>query len=140
MFGVSLSAVAKAQATWGMGYVDATGTPSAGLVKDLDGVDGDLRRMMEALKAKGFYQSTRILIAGGYGLAPMDSRQRRVVALTAVAKASGLVTHNNGGAGAMIWPKDSAKTQVVAKALSDQAERRVHAKEGSTTLAQISSI
>jgi hypothetical protein len=122
MFGVSLSAVAKAQATRGMGYSDAMGTPSAGLLKALDGVDGDLRRMMEALKANGLYQSTWILIAGGYGLAPMDSRQRRVVSLTTVAKVAGLVTHISGGGGAMIWLKDSAKTEVVAKTLSDQAD------------------
>ena len=52
LFGMSFVSVAAAQANPGMGYVDATGTPSAGLARSFAFVDDAIGRMVKELKAK----------------------------------------------------------------------------------------
>ena len=126
MFGMSFSSVAVAQAARGMGYVDAAGTPSAGLAKSLTYVDGAIGRMVALLKKKELYDSTWIVVTAPYGQSPMDQRRIQRISLDQVqAVAEGVkgvqVAHISGGDGSMIWLKDSAKTAAVVKALGDQA-------------------
>lgn len=126
LFGMSFASVAKAQATVGMGYSDAIGTPSAGLTKSLTYVDAAIGRMMQRLKAAKLYDSTWIFVTSPYGQSPMDTRRLRHIALADVQAVAdgiqpGLVAHITGGDAAMIWLTDAAKTEALVKAYGDKA-------------------
>lgn len=126
LFGMSFASVAKAQATAGMGYVDAMGTPSVGLTKSLTYVDAAIGRMVQRLKTAKLYDSTWIFVTSPYGQAPMDARRVRHIALADVQTAADgirpeLVAHISGGDIAMIWLNDAAKTDAVVKAFGEQA-------------------
>jgi hypothetical protein len=126
LFGMSFISVAKAQATAGMGYVDAAGTPSTGLAKSLTYVDAAIGRMVQRLKTAKLYDSTWICVTSPYGQAPMDARLLRRIALAEVQAVAdgitpGLVAHISGGDVAMIWLSDAAKTDAVVRAYGDRA-------------------
>jgi hypothetical protein len=126
LFGMSFTAIATAQSTAGMGYIDAGGTPSAGLEKSFAFVDASIGKMVRRLKAKGLYNSTWIFVASPYGQAPMDPRRRRAIPLARVqamadAAQPGIVVHISGGDVAMVWLKDQTKTAVAVKAFGDGA-------------------
>ena len=126
LFGMSFASVANAQSTAGMGYVDTLGTPSVGLTKSLTYVDAAIGRMVQRLKTAKLYESTWIFVTSPYGQAPMDARRVRHVALADVQAVAdgirpGLVAHVSGGDVAMIWLKDTAKTDAVAKAYGERA-------------------
>ena len=54
------------------GYLDADGTPSALLEGALAHVDQSLGRMVGALRARGLFQSTLIIISAKHGQSPID--------------------------------------------------------------------
>ena len=126
LFGMNLTSVAAAQAAKGMGYVDAGGTPSAGLEKSVLDADEAIGRLVEELKAKHLYDSTWIFVTSAYGQAPMDQRQLRLLPVARLREVANTVqpaiaAHVSGGDSAMIWLNDPAKTGAVAKAYSDRA-------------------
>jgi len=127
LFGMSFASLAAAQTAAGMGYVDAVGTPSAGLAERFASLDATIGRMVQALKTRHLYDSTWIFVTSPYGQSPMDQRRRRVIPITRVfavvnAVEPGFAAHVTGGDAAMIWLRDSARTAAVAKAFGDQAE------------------
>ena len=127
LFGMSFVSVAAAQTAPGIGYVDATGTPSAGLAKSFAYVDEAIGRMVKELKAKDLYDSTWIVVTAPYGQSSMDPRRVRHIPLEQVQAAAyevapGLVAHLSGGDVAMIWLSDATKTNAVVKALGDRAD------------------
>jgi hypothetical protein len=126
LFGMSFASLAVAQTAAGMGYVDAPGTPSAGLAERFAFVDGAIGRMTQELKAKHLYDSTWIFVTSPYGQSPVDQRRRQFIPLARVravvdAVQPGLAAYVSGGDAAMIWLSDSAKTLAVVKAFGDQA-------------------
>jgi predicted AlkP superfamily pyrophosphatase or phosphodiesterase len=127
LFGMSFASVAAAQTAAGMGYVDAAGTPSAGLAERFASLDAAIGRMVQELKTKQLYDSTWIFVTSPYGQSPMDQRRRRLIPFTHVlavvnAVEPSLAAHITGGDAAMIWLRDSARTAAVVKAFGDQAE------------------
>jgi len=127
LFGLSLQAVAQAQAAPGMGYVDALGTPSAGLAKAFTSTDDAIGQIVTKLKAAHLYDSTWICVASAYGQAPMDRRQLRVIPLerldaVATAVKPGIDAHLSGGDLAMMWLSDKSMSTEVAKAFSLHAQ------------------
>jgi len=127
LFGLSLLAVAKGQAAPGMGYVDALGTPSAGLGKAFASTDDLIAKIIDKLKAARLFDSTWICVVSAYGQAPMDHRELKVIPLNkldAVATAiePGIDAHLSGGDVGMMWLNDQSKTSSVAKAFSDHAQ------------------
>jgi hypothetical protein len=127
LFGLSLLAVAHAQITPGMGYIDALATPSAGLEKAFASTDDAIAKIVSKLKATKLYDSTWICIASAYGQAPMDRRQLKVIRLdkldaVATAIKPGIDAHLSGGDVAMMWLSDKSKTKDVAKAFSEHAQ------------------
>ncbi|MCU1312408.1 MAG: hypothetical protein JWM54_165 [Acidobacteriaceae bacterium] len=54
------------------GYLDAAGTPSALLLKELQFVDDSIGKMVDDLKDTGRYDSTMIVITAKHGQAPID--------------------------------------------------------------------
>jgi hypothetical protein len=126
LFGMSFASLAAAQTAAGMGYVDAAGTPSAGLAERFTSLDAAIGRMVQELKTKHLYDSTWIFVTSPYGQSPMDQRRRRPIPLTRVCAVvdslqPGLAAHVTGGDAAMIWLRDSAKTAAVVKAFGDQS-------------------
>jgi hypothetical protein len=126
LFGMTFASVGAAQSDQHMGYTDALDTPSAGLTESLAFVDSAVGRIVQALKQRHLYDSTWIAVTSAYGHSPMDRRAMRIISpahLTATVNSvqPGLAAHVCGGRTAMIWLKDSAKVQRVAKAISDHA-------------------
>jgi hypothetical protein len=127
LFGLNLQVVAKAQAAPGTGYIDALGTPSAGLEKAFTSADDAIGQIVSKLKAARLFGSTWICVASAYGQAPMDRRQLRVIPLdrldsVATAIKPGIDAHLSGGDFAMMWLGDKSKTKDVAKAFSEHAQ------------------
>ncbi len=54
------------------GYLDAEGTPSENLVKEIQFVDKAIGRFVSALKQNGLYESTLIIITAKHGQSPID--------------------------------------------------------------------
>ncbi|MBV9441601.1 MAG: alkaline phosphatase family protein [Acidobacteriaceae bacterium] len=54
------------------GYLDAEGTPSPDLIKEIQFVDSSIGQMVAALKARGLYESTLIIITAKHGQSPID--------------------------------------------------------------------
>jgi arylsulfatase A-like enzyme len=121
---VSLEA---AQAAPRMGYVDAAGTPSAGVMQSMAMIDASIGRIMRELQTKRLSDSTWIVVSSPFGQSPMDRRRRMVVPLERLRTVAngvhaGVVAHMSGGSGAMIWLADRSQTAAVVKAIGDHAE------------------
>jgi hypothetical protein len=54
------------------GYLDALGTPSAALVREIEFVDAAIGQMVKALKSEGIYDSTLVIITAKHGQSPID--------------------------------------------------------------------
>jgi arylsulfatase A-like enzyme len=54
------------------GYLDAEGTPSAALLREIEFVDASIAQMVKALKSHGIYNSTLIVITAKHGQSPID--------------------------------------------------------------------
>ncbi|HWT65990.1 MAG TPA: alkaline phosphatase family protein, partial [Terracidiphilus sp.] len=54
------------------GYLDATGTPSASLLSEIQFVDASIGEMVHKLKDRGLYESTLIVITAKHGQSPID--------------------------------------------------------------------
>lgn len=126
LFGMTFTCIATAQRTPGMGYTDASGTPSAGLAEALAFTDQAIAQILKELKATALYDSTWIFVVAPYAQSPIDQRRLRAIPLAelqAAAEAShpGLVAHIAGGSVGLIWLTDHAKTAAVASALGAQA-------------------
>lgn len=55
------------------GYVDAQGTPTQSLLKEIEFVDTSIGEMVAELKKNGLYDSTLIVITAKHGQSPVDS-------------------------------------------------------------------
>ncbi|HUI79265.1 MAG TPA: alkaline phosphatase family protein [Bryobacteraceae bacterium] len=55
------------------GYLDAQGTPSPSLLKEIQFVDAAIGKMVAALNRTGAYESTLIVITAKHGQSPVDS-------------------------------------------------------------------
>ena len=78
VFGMNFQAVSVGQklieANVGSGgYLDASGTPSAFLVQEIQFVDTSIGNWVAELKAQGIYDSTLIIITAKHGQSPIDS-------------------------------------------------------------------
>ncbi|HKF06576.1 MAG TPA: alkaline phosphatase family protein [Candidatus Sulfotelmatobacter sp.] len=80
VFGMNFQAVSVGQklieANVGSGgYMDATGTPSAQLLQEVQFVDTAIGDWTAELKAQGIYDSTLIIITAKHGQSPIDSQR-----------------------------------------------------------------
>ncbi|HEX3569879.1 MAG TPA: alkaline phosphatase family protein [Acidobacteriaceae bacterium] len=124
LFGMSFTGVAESQRR--DGYLDALGTPSAGLTKALLTLDESIGRIVQELKAKRLFDSTWIAVAAPYAQSPLDHRELSVMPLaqlrdTANRAVPGSVAHISGGDTAMIWLTHSEDTNRLVKTFADDA-------------------
>jgi hypothetical protein len=54
------------------GYLDASGTPTASLLSEIEFVDDTIGQMVDKLKDRGLYESTLIVITAKHGQSPID--------------------------------------------------------------------
>lgn len=124
LFGTVFHSVAAIAS--GAGYLDAMGTPSPALASALDATDAAIARIVTELKSKRLYDSTWIVIASPYGLAPIDPRLQRRIPLARLRSVvesvqPGIVAHITGSHAGYIWLTDPAMTAKVARACNAQA-------------------
>jgi hypothetical protein len=128
IFGMNFQAVSVAQkltgagCPLGCGYVDANGTPSAGLSEALDHTDQSIGSIVSALQAGRLLDSTLIVITAKHGNSPMDlSKLNRVNpnVITNVVNSvqSGLLAQLSADTGPLLWLTDQTKTSAAAAAL-----------------------
>lgn len=55
------------------GYLDGEGTPTQPLLKEIQFADASIGQMVRALKNRGLYNSTLIIISAKHGQSPIDS-------------------------------------------------------------------
>jgi Type I phosphodiesterase / nucleotide pyrophosphatase len=79
IFGMNFQAVSVAQKLIESGvkggYLDATGTPSASLLSEIEFVDASIGEWVSELKKNGLYDSTLIVITAKHGQSPIDSQR-----------------------------------------------------------------
>ena len=124
LFGMSFTGVAESQRR--DGYLDALGTPSAGLAKAFLTVDESIGRIIQELKTRQLFDSTWIVVAAPYAQSPLDRRERTVIPLARLRDVAnralpGGVAHISGGDAAMIWLTDGENTNRLVKTLADDA-------------------
>ncbi len=124
LFGTSLQSVSTAQKV--DGYADAKGTPTAPLEDALDHTDQSLGKIVAALKARGLYADTAIIVTAKHGQEPVDPAARRIVSEELIPSIvngvqPGLLGQATQDCGALIWLTDPSKTAAVAAALQARA-------------------
>ncbi len=119
------------------GYLDAAGTPSEALLKEIRFVDASIDKFVDKLKEKGLYDSTIIVITAKHGQSPIDPTRYNPILNTGSSPATLLdaagyiplseAPSNPVGIGAteddvsLVWLKDSADTDAAVKILEDNA-------------------
>ncbi len=123
LFGMNFQAISVAQKIPGNGYLDAQGTPSAGLAEALDHTDRSLGQMVAALQSQRLLASTLIIVTAKHGDAPIDPRALQYADLELIPKLvngihPGLLAQaNQDGSCALIWLSDHSRTQEVVRTL-----------------------
>ena len=128
VFGMSIIAVGTAQKKAGMGYADASGTPSDGLAHALDHLDASVATIVNTIKGQKLYDSTLVVITAKHGQAPIDQTKRRVIDEDLIPNLiegikPGLVGSVEQEDVAFVWLTDSTRADEVVVAL------RAHQKE-----------
>jgi hypothetical protein len=108
------------------GYLDAAGTPSAGLQVAMDFVDTSIGTMLADLEAQGLSDSTLVIVTAKHGDSPVDLSSRRAIdpALidnTVNSVQAGLLAQETPDTISLIWLKDHSRAADVAAAIADNA-------------------
>ncbi|HUX67465.1 MAG TPA: alkaline phosphatase family protein [Terriglobales bacterium] len=106
----------------GMGWTDASGTPSAALTSAFDHTDMEIGRLLAALRQHGLYDSTTVIVTAKHGQAPMDVHQLVKVSPSLLVNAingvkPGLVADATGDDILLIWLRDQSLTAAAVRAL-----------------------
>jgi Type I phosphodiesterase / nucleotide pyrophosphatase len=143
IFGMNFQAVSVGQKliekSNGMtgGYLDAAGTPTAGLLSEIKFVDASIGAWVSELKSQGLYDSTLIIITAKHGQSPIDP-SRYVSQLISGSSPATLLsnagyipysesTNNATGLGpteddvSLVWLNSSSNTDAAVKILEDNA-------------------
>jgi hypothetical protein len=118
IFGMNFQAVSVGQKT--VGYLDAAGTPSAGLADAIQHTDASIGSMVQALERHGLLDNTLIIISAKHGQSPVDPALRRIISSDLIPNAvnaikSGLVGGATEDDVALLWLTDQSLTnQTVA--------------------------
>ena len=119
VFGTNFQAVSVGQKLAGNGYKDVLGTPTPGLLSELDFVDQSLGKMVAALKKNGAFDSTLIIIGAKHGQSPIDIQKRRGIGGGEPATTIGAPeAFDISDDGSLIWLTDSTLTAGVVANLS----------------------
>jgi len=117
------------------GYLDAMGTPTPALLSEIEFTDAAIGEMVQALKNKGLYESTLVIITAKHGQNPIDSSRYVPILKTGTSPATilsnaGLLpysesTNNPKGIGpteddiSLLWLADGSKTDAAVAMLEE---------------------
>ncbi|MDR3541484.1 MAG: alkaline phosphatase family protein [Desulfosporosinus sp.] len=105
------------------GYVDGSATPSVVLEYGLDKTDAALGEMIQALKQRGIYESTLMIVTAKHGQAPIDPAktskpghlQDLVAALPSSPESASIADAAvSDDDVALVWLKDQSQSKAVA--------------------------
>lgn len=121
VFGMNFQAISVGQKT--EGYMDAAGTPSAGLADALAHTDASLASLMTALHTAGVDQSTLVILTAKHGQSPIDPALRRIVEKAQISAVldtvqPGLAAQVTADTVALIWLTDPSRTAAAVAALT----------------------
>src|SRR5262249_4368911 len=111
------------------GYLDAIGTPSASLLTEIQFVDEAIGQMVAALKARGLFDSTLIVVSAKHGQSPIDPH--RVLRIPADAPADAppgdilgpLAAQATEDDVSVVWLADPTKTLAAVETLEANAAK-----------------
>ncbi|VVD75055.1 type I phosphodiesterase/nucleotide pyrophosphatase [Pandoraea pneumonica] len=126
LFGMNFQQLSVAQKS-GDGYLDAHAKPGVAIATALDQIDGSLRRVLDALVARGLDTTTLVVIAAKHGQSPVAPGQLRRIdgkhVLDVVARSApdalAKATLDDVG---LLWLKQPRATQAVVNALRANAD------------------
>jgi arylsulfatase A-like enzyme len=125
LFGTNFQSVSVGEKLAGNGYTDVLGTPSAGLASELDFVDQQLGRMVQALEKNGLLDSTLIIIGAKHGQSPIDVKKRVGIGGGQPAATIGPAdVFDISDDGSLIWLTDQELTASVVANLSQPANQK----------------
>ena len=125
LFGTNFQSVSVGEKLAGNGYTDVLGTPSAGLASELDFVDQQLGRMVQALEKNGLLDSTLIIIGAKHGQSPIDVKKRVGIGGGQPAATIGTAdAFDISDDGSLIWLTDQELTASVVANLSQPANQK----------------
>jgi Type I phosphodiesterase / nucleotide pyrophosphatase len=133
IFGMTFQAITVGQKLKsGMGYADASGTPSSDLLAAMEHTDRSLGKILNELKVRGLASSTTIILTAKHGQSPIDVSKKLIVdekiipgIINGVDK--GLVAEASGDDILFVWLTDSGRTKDVVTALN-QHQQEAHIK------------
>lgn len=119
IFGMNFQAVSVTQKLTADGYLDSIATPSPELQAAFDHTDQSIGKMLAALRAQKLLDKTTIVLTAKHGQAPIDPKEYRKISKATLlagvdSSVLGQVTTDDV---ALIWLKDSSKTDSVVAAL-----------------------
>jgi len=122
LFGMNFQALSVSQKLQGNGYLDAKGTPSAGVAEALQYVDASLGSIVAELKKQHHDRDTLLVITAKHGQSPIAPTQRRIIDKKLIAKTidqaqPGLTAYTTLDDVALVWLTDSSKQAEAAQAL-----------------------
>ena len=124
LFGMALQVSRFAQVIPTGGYKDASGTPSAPLLDEIEHTDQSIGKMVSGLKARNLLDSTLIIVTAKHAQAPMDRNKARNTDDTIIPKLINQVRKDlvafsyADGNITSIWLTDLSETAKVAEILS----------------------
>ena len=109
------------------GYTDATGTPSAALLNEIEFVDSSIGEMVQELKNRGLLDSTLIIVSAKHGQSAINLKSMLRIPADNPADEAPSTALTNGGIGvaqalkddiSLIWLTDQSKTSDAVAVLS----------------------
>ncbi len=133
IFGMNFQAVSVGEKDINGGYADATGTPSPLLAGALAHTDDSLRKMINALKSRGLFDKTMIVLTAKHGQSPIDRSQFQKVNpdliqnLIEAQLGTGAVANVTADDVALVWLQKNLQGQTAqaAAALQNQPQAQI---------------
>ena len=127
IFGATLTAFDAAERDGMSAYQSYDGRPSATVNQALTATDGQVLRILAALKKKHLYDTTWIVVTAAFGEGAISPRRSKSIDASSLAAAAdsverSAVMHVAADGPAMLWLRDGAKTGQVIAALAKQAD------------------
>ncbi len=123
IFGMNFQAINAAKKDAPGGYQDSFSVFTPSLLDAISHTDSSIGQMVAALKARGLFNSTAIIITAKHGESALDPAHRQIV-LTSVVPGivngvqAGLAARVTQKANSFIWLTDQTKTNEVVRALA----------------------
>jgi hypothetical protein len=118
LFGMNFQAVSVGEKLKGAGYTDVLGTPSEGLLGELQFVDEQVGRMVHELQNQGLERNTLVIIAAKHGQSSIDVQKKVAIANGPNTILGAIEAFDISDDGSLIWLTSSELTPQAVATLS----------------------